>query len=163
MGELINKILKFLGLKDNYKQLYEAYEADQIVYNTILTGNNNEYYDNAKEINGQNIDTVRIKQKGNTNFKDQDSVHKYTKEREEFQNKMRFGLDIEKIQKEQEKIGRKYSLINEEHFTSMGKNANININNSKIIGGGIIDLDRVNITDSELRNIIAYRSSEEGR
>lgn len=155
MRELINKILEFLGFKDNYKQLYEA---DEIVYNTILTGNNNEYYDNVMEINGQDIDTVQIKQHINTGFKNKD-IHKYTKEREEFQNKMRFGLDIGKIQRQQEEIGRKYSVINEEHFTSMGRNANININNSKIMGG-TIDLDRVNITDSELRNVNTYRGSE---
>lgn len=155
MRELINKILEFLGFKDNHKQLYEA---DEIVYNTILTGNDNEYYDNVMEINGQDIDTVQIKQHINIDSKKQDT-HKYTKEREEFQNKMRFGLDIEKIQRQQEEIGRKYSVINEEHFTSMGKNAKININNSKIMGG-TMDLDRVNITDSELRNVNTYRSSE---
>lgn len=159
MGELINKILKFLGLKDNYKQLYKAYESDQIVYNTILTGNNNEYYDNTMEINNQDIDTVQINQQGNTNFKNQANIHRYTKEREDFQNKIRFGLDIAKIQKEQEEIGKKYSVINEEHFTSMGINANININNSRIMGG-TIDLDRVNITDSELKNVKTYRGSE---
>lgn len=159
MRELINKILEFLGIKNKYEQYVEPVEIVDISDAVLVT--NKSYSTEHINYSGERITNMQFG-RGNREINKESQEYKtiMNEAREKFQEELRRGFDLGEVQKAQQEIGRKYSLINDEHFSSMGKNANINIRNSTI-NGGTMDLDKVNITDSHLRNVRTYRGSEE--
>lgn len=159
MRELINKILEFLGIKNKYEQYVEPVEIVDISDAVLVT--NKSYSRDNINYSGEKITNMQFG-RGSKEINKESQEYKtiLNEAREKFQQELRRGFDLGEVQKAQQEIGRKYSVINDERFSNRAKNATINIGNSTIIGG-TMDLDEVNITDSHLRNVRTYRSSEE--
>lgn len=149
--KLLDKILEYLGIKDKYVKLVEpenVYDLDGII---IETSDTKDIVSDTYE--GQSLSGMQVLGYENTRSNK-------NSEAQAFEEMLRKGLDLGDIHRKQSETGRKYTIINDEHYSNRQENAKINISNSRILSGSI-NLDKINIYDSELRNVIAYRSSEQ--
>lgn len=172
----IDKILEYLGIKERYVRLVEpqtVYDLNDAILETGDTkdkSSKDRHKDNSNKTytyEGQTIDFIQIGGHGNKMYMggSENREHKNTRtnknaEAQEFEQRLRQGLDLGDIHRQQAETGRKYTIINDEHYNNRNENAKININGGKILNSQI-DLDEVNINDAELRNASVYRSSEQ--
>lgn len=174
--KLVDRILEYLGIKYKYERLVEPQTVYDLNGAILETGDTKDeslkdrHKDNSNKTytyEGQTISGIQIGGHGNKMYMGGSEGRMYENTRtnknaeaREFEQRLRQGFDLGDIHRQQAETGRKYTIINDEHYNNRKENAKYNIDSSRILNG-MIDLDKTNIKDSELVNIIAYRSSEQ--
>lgn len=156
--KLLDKILEYLGIRDKYERLVEpqiVYDLDGAILETDdVKDRYLEDMHRTHTYEGQTLRGMQIGGYGNTRSNK-------NSEARAFEQRIRQGIDLSDIHRRQAETGRKYTIINDEHYNNRQEHANININgNAKIIDSDM-DLDKISINDAELINVRAYRSSEQ--